>query len=327
MFFDEIKLSKKAWHFKLQTWVFGGFDEPPFLDNFCPYFWLTMFCLLATPFILTYKGAIKIFACISGAFNAVADSFEDKVCKPMVEKHLRALKPWDVYNLQKYSNSYIRMGYPKAASYWKAYEKLEKWKRITGDNWENKLNEIIESVKKQIEEKRKLEDEYEQKQEQKNREKYKKKKEKDLERQARRKFYTKVIKYTKWVVLPFVLLVAVAFVCAVAYLIYFGLSLFCSWVFSNPEACLAAVGVFVGILLAILFTWAVCILCKKLFGCFTFFVPKNKIKLGKTKKFKAEPSFISRLIESVVSTFQIFIDYVKVFKQNNCPAIKWKEDE
>ena len=325
MFFDEIKLSKKAWHFKLQMWVFAGFDEPLFMDNFCPYFWLTIFCLIATPFIFTYRGTLKIFACLSRAFNAVADSFEDKVCKPMVEKHLRALKPWDIYNLQKSSNTYIRMGCP--TKYWKAYEKLEKWKWLIGSDWENKLNEIIESVKKQIEEKRKLEVEYEQKQEQKNREKYKKKKEKDLERQARRKFYTKVIKYTKWVVIPFVLLVAVAFVCAVAYLIYLGLRLLYSWVFSNPKACLAAVGIFAGIILSVLFVWALCILCKKLFGCFTFFVPKNKIKLGKAKKFKTEPSFISRLIDAVISTFQIFIDYVKVFKQNNCPAIKWKEDE
>ena len=44
MFFNEIKLSKSAWHYKLQGFVFG--DARPNLFSFCPYFWITIACLI-----------------------------------------------------------------------------------------------------------------------------------------------------------------------------------------------------------------------------------------------------------------------------------------
>lgn len=50
MFFEEIKLSKKAWHYKLMSATFAG--DPPKLWSFCPYFWLTIFCMLVSPITL-----------------------------------------------------------------------------------------------------------------------------------------------------------------------------------------------------------------------------------------------------------------------------------
>ena len=40
--------------------------------------------------------------------------------------------------------------------------------------------------------------------------------------------------------------------------------------------------------------------------------------------------FIDKIIDCIKrcsAPFEIFIEYIKVFKQNNCPAIVWKEDE
>jgi len=53
MFFDEIKLTQNSWHYKLQEFVFG---HPPNLWSFCPYFWLTIFCLfVGLPVVLFVK--------------------------------------------------------------------------------------------------------------------------------------------------------------------------------------------------------------------------------------------------------------------------------
>lgn len=52
MFFDSIKLSRDAWHYRLQTWTFG---QDPQFNNFCLYFWLTIFCICASPFVGGWK--------------------------------------------------------------------------------------------------------------------------------------------------------------------------------------------------------------------------------------------------------------------------------
>ena len=54
MFFDEIKLSKKSWHFKLMKFTWG--QNTPNLWSFCPYFWLTIFNLIILPFSLIIRG-------------------------------------------------------------------------------------------------------------------------------------------------------------------------------------------------------------------------------------------------------------------------------
>lgn len=41
-----VKLSKSAWHSKLQTFTFGENQERP---DFCSYFWITVFAMLFSP--------------------------------------------------------------------------------------------------------------------------------------------------------------------------------------------------------------------------------------------------------------------------------------
>lgn len=49
----EIVLKRDSWHYKLQKYMFG----PVYFQSFCPYFWLTIFCLIASPFVF---GAVGI---------------------------------------------------------------------------------------------------------------------------------------------------------------------------------------------------------------------------------------------------------------------------
>ena len=49
----EVKLSKNSWHYKLQGFILK--EDRPELHSLCPYFWLTIFCLLISPFTLLYR--------------------------------------------------------------------------------------------------------------------------------------------------------------------------------------------------------------------------------------------------------------------------------
>lgn len=48
----EVVLNRNGWHNRLQTWTFG---QPSTLANLCPYFWLTMLCLLMSPLVCVWK--------------------------------------------------------------------------------------------------------------------------------------------------------------------------------------------------------------------------------------------------------------------------------
>jgi hypothetical protein len=53
MFFDEVKLSKKSWHYKLMKFTWG--QNTPNLWSFCPYFWLTIFNFFILPITLVIR--------------------------------------------------------------------------------------------------------------------------------------------------------------------------------------------------------------------------------------------------------------------------------
>jgi hypothetical protein len=57
-----MRVSMKSWHYKLMKWVLGSnAPTPKSMQNGCPYFWLLIFCLIATPFILAGQGMLKFF--------------------------------------------------------------------------------------------------------------------------------------------------------------------------------------------------------------------------------------------------------------------------
>lgn len=48
----KVKMNRNAWHVKLQKWTFGHVRLRP---NLCPHFWLTIFCVVAAPFVGLFK--------------------------------------------------------------------------------------------------------------------------------------------------------------------------------------------------------------------------------------------------------------------------------
>lgn len=48
----KVVLNKNSWHRKLQGYVLGKPEEFP---NLCPYFWLTVFCMLVSPYVALWR--------------------------------------------------------------------------------------------------------------------------------------------------------------------------------------------------------------------------------------------------------------------------------
>ena len=330
MFFDEIKMSKKSWHYRLQSWMFG---MPPFEDNFCPYFWLTIFCLFISPFIaavrffpamVIYIG--EFFGWLLTPFNILIDVIEQHICKPMVENRIRSLSDAEVYFVSNYVYDRVlpRSSHYRGEStktYEKCYAQFSKWKALTGENWAEELEKIKQRVEAQFEETEKLKREYAERQRE-------LKHKEDIKRAERRKKFAKVVKYTKWVILPLVGLMGVASIASILYAIALGLIWLVKFIVSvwnwKAALCISAIlGMLVG---GTLFVLLVITSIKKLGSCLQVMVSNIPSKPKRT-----EPSQMGRFFKfignAVVSPFQIFIDYVKVFKQNNCPAIKWDENE
>jgi len=93
-------LKRYGWHFKLQQWVFGkGLER---INNMCPYFWLTNFCILVSPFVLLCRWIVKVSDIISSTFNRVIDylflKFGPKR-KYNIAKHTNDLTNYQAYNL------------------------------------------------------------------------------------------------------------------------------------------------------------------------------------------------------------------------------------
>ena len=60
MFFDEVKLSKKSWHYVLMKFTWG--KNTPQLWSFCPYFWLSIFNVIILPLTFVFRSIQWVFS-------------------------------------------------------------------------------------------------------------------------------------------------------------------------------------------------------------------------------------------------------------------------
>ena len=320
MFFDEIKLSKKSWHYKLQSWMF---NVPPFEDNFCPYFWLTIFCLFIAPFVAAIRffpaAVIKVGEFFSWPFIMLSDVFEQRICKPLVENRIRSLSDSEIFHIYRYSDLSFYGGYDHKM-HTKCYAQFIKWRAITGDSWVEELEKIkLRMAARYREEEKFLEKLHKKRKEEERKE--------ALKRAERRKKFAKIVNYTKWVVLPLIGIIGVLVVIFTLYVLALGLVwlvklIVAHWNWKAAAVVATILGLLVG---GALFVVLVITLFKKLSSCLQVMVSNLP-----SKPKRIEPSrmgqFFGTVGKAIVSPFQIFIDYVKVFKQNNCPAIKWDNE-
>lgn len=333
MFFDEITLSRQSWHYRLQCWYCG---KPPFTENFCPYFWLTIFFLIVSvvgsPFYLMFKAAVLAFVVferiISTPFFILLDSMEKNVCRPMVDNRLKSLSPEDVYKLASKAGwrfSSDGEGWFRNTDKKAAIAKLKRWQQATGDDWQTKLRVIYDEMQKKWEERRRLSDERTQAEVE---AAWKRKQERLAKQASRKEFYGKIAKYTKWLVVPLMTVVVVASALGLVGLVGYLLFLLGSWIFRIWSWMWVVKYVLsgIGFILVLIGLW---FLARKIFRCLCYLAPK--LSFSCPAWLTALKDKISdgcgHIVSAFVAPFAIFVDYIKVFKQNHCPAINWKEDK
>lgn len=170
----EINLKKGAWHYRLQHTIFGEFQD---FNNFCPYFWLTMFCIAVSPFCFSFyafkwvaTNAIPYllgFAWVAlrpvaelafRGFELFFDLLDRSVCLPMERAALEYLDERRLVTLYENSRySFKRDGMSDEEALQRLFyyrtndrddrkrvlrmdKKFQLWKDIAGDSWEEKLS-------------------------------------------------------------------------------------------------------------------------------------------------------------------------------------------
>lgn len=169
----EIKLSTNGWHRRLQKYVFGN---PPIFYNFCPYFWLTNFCILVTfiiPVVPIVKSIYAIIKWLEKGFDIMADWLEKSVCMPAFEAKSKRMSMEEVINAWFFNTkdnvSSTNPELLKELYFWQSeilhvdpyytpnkvregyIKKFDAWKKTT-PNWEKLLTDYKEKRKASYEE-------------------------------------------------------------------------------------------------------------------------------------------------------------------------------
>ena len=320
--FTQVSLNKNGWHYKLQDWMF---DHVPFTSNFCPYFWLTIFCVLATPFVAFYRYPVKLTGvgfiyCIVAPFymlEKAVDFVDIRWCQPLFARRTRVyvdtMSDNDAYNLfgfmfgWGYNNDKLieneddsvtpiinyDFGELKSKVQSRYYARWTEWRVRAGDKWTERIkNARAKHLKAQEESK-----------------------ETRLSAEKQRKqFFNKLVKYTKLMVFLPIGIVGV-------YLIYWlsllGIVIVENW--SAIVAFFAAFGLWLWNALpyvgAVILAVIVLIL---LVGLVVSLVKKCNISFPGA-------SLAKKVWSPFKSVGNFFVMYFKAFKENHCPAIEWDE--
>jgi hypothetical protein len=180
MIFKEVKLKKDSWHFRLQRFVFG---RQPTYSNFCPYFWLTIFCVIISPILFPAVGLVMVakkvpaalawigdvlsplFRPLNAVFDLLVRGLDEVInfliCMPLERMDLNSLTDREVVDLYQHS----RYRWMDAYSYDKDYaykallnnaeskkqrtlwarmdDRFNAWIGLAGDDWRSKLDDAI----------------------------------------------------------------------------------------------------------------------------------------------------------------------------------------
>lgn len=130
----EVILNHKSWHYKLQKFTFR--KRTPELNNLCPYFWITIFCLIAFPIMI-----------LINPIRWIIIWYDYKYLQPKFEAWLESIKePKDVFILYSYPKRIIRKR-PFTFKWWGIGrgELFNVWiNKIFNGEWTKELDELID---------------------------------------------------------------------------------------------------------------------------------------------------------------------------------------
>lgn len=350
----DIKLKPNGWHRRLQTFVFG--KDCPLYHNFCPYFWLTNFCILITfliPIVPLVKLIILVCGGISIAFEKAGDYFEDVICKPRFERSALNMDPelllrsWTLYDEEQmnyedwdgerfklnrlFRHEIYESDYKlKSKKREEMRKKFEVWKTKT-PNWQQILDEhkakkivAMEQWKLDLAEQRVKT--LKQQQEDARRE--------ELAKIRRQKMFTWIVTNTKWIVYPIL-------ACGALYILYWiGIGAINLWNYTCDH-----------------FYYDRFISVMKMMGyglmwiipaaTILFFLVKTLSRVMCASTFCFCNTWLSKYILNFLAKYLLFPlwksikwlaigigkgignswEYIMIFKSNYCPGINWTDEK
>ena len=324
----KINLSRNSWHRRLQRYVLQiPVSKSEDFPNLCPYFWLTVFCIFASPFVLFWRNPVQwvgqaIWLLVS-TIHTVCEAVADALAYPLKKLVCIPLEKW-------YINSYIMnldgddvLEYYEASHY-SGYRKkrkfkiFRKWQEAHIDNW----HDLITKFEKEALERKRARDE---------------KLYADYLRQVAseqgnvRQWLTGLATKTQKVA-PFgigILAIGAAYLLYLAGCgIYHVLTLIpwgivwhyvCIGAYWTGIVALGAASVFIVICIVSLFYKQVFSTCWVAL-CFPF---KTKV-VGKMWRGMGKP--IVWFGDRIFDGYELFEQYFKASKENYCPKIEWKDE-
>jgi hypothetical protein len=286
----EYTLNKDAFHAKLQKYVFGHI---PYENNFCPYFWLTIFCVLVIVPVFLFKTFVRIASVPYKAINKFFEYVDEKYCVPQLEKAVDALPNWKIYELfwlydrGRLSEKRRKRDF-KLITYW-----------IMKMPSHNKRKEILKDYRVDWDKRQK---EFEKLQK--------------LKEVKRKNFHLSIIKYTKWLA-PILLLAVIG---GAGFGIYKLGILLNGWATENWDDIVIFFGISALLIVCAATICGLFHLCKN-------FISKTVctacIPFKNTGGFLAKPFVF--IAKSIVGAVQFFVLFFKTIKDDHCPAIKWEK--
>lgn len=353
----EVTLNRNGWHKKLQEFVFRN---PPHFNNFCPYFWLTIFCFIFTfiiPIVPFFKFLGWIGRKLINGIEKAGDWYDKNICDPLWNDMARNMKEDDIiksWTLETRRNPYRLsdqewhdfdfwssqafrddLGSLRTKRREAAIKKFELWKSQT-ENWEAKLAEIKAKRKKFFEEQ---EIEKTRIREQIRKEEAQKQAKEQARKVRRQKMFTAIVKYTKWLsyllvgagialvawgVYELVLLIIDFANYCIAHFHYgnfIKICIFLGWIFGSVVALIGLVFLFKKLSCNIDFCFCDSWIAWPFKKLWWLF----SVTIGRFVLWCAK-GIVGGII-GVGKVFKFIGSYIMTIKENHCPAINWVESE
>lgn len=288
----EVNLKSTGWYNKLQEWTLG--EMKPELFSLCPYFWLTIFCILIIPFTLIVKSVKYVYK---------------KIKTKMINSYINSLDLMDIYFMKNLYEFKTKPMFSFGKNY---YDYYDIWydKMLASGKTKDEITAIVDAMR---EEYNKL---YKQEQERTNKET-----EKSLEyrakQQARKEklklWWVPVVKWTRRLVNFAITIIIMFFVTFIinGILINFNSSVFLQ---SLWDAIIIS-SIIVGLVLIVYLIYKIVVWAIE--NDKFAFITNMLIPVGQ---------FFKYIGVNIGSIFKIFIEYFKANKNDYCPAINWDVD-
>lgn len=329
MFFDQVELKRDGFHAKVQEFVLGTSKS---FNNFCPYFWLTVACLIAVPFVAPFKLLAFILMLVGRGFSGLYEILETACLyrhEMWIDRRLSRMMA-DYSDADAYQDS-RRQGRDAWAE--RRYNRWYKQNKHTGTIHKRMDEEYIRSARK-TQRAKELEREERARLWEENREARERAEARLKASVARNK---KILNFVvRWIKYP-VFIVGGALALSLVSLVLYLLSSGAVWLVTSGwgikslqfgligvVAVAAAVAVVAGV-------WSI-LTCKfvrelaKTNISFLWSYPWKAIKFifrPAKKPAQAFDRFMYRVFVKIGEAIKFLGLFVKTFKEDNCPGIKW----